>query len=198
MIQEKIIRSNGCINIGELRQLAILTHQLHVLELEKSLWTTYYQAGTGILLKATENNRLKLWPLMLKKIMQFERRPTTVSDPDQIPIDENECSSFVRDHQRELESEQLKCQQQYDFLKQNCPDWINTIENNLQAFIQKHLQLLRLKYECRMKLVEFDYRQQVLEYSFNLQDPHHEQVTDDFSVQYFSIERLSFLSFFLF
>ena len=170
MVYEKIYRSGSSTNVEELRRMAILMHQIHVLDLEKSLWATCFRAGTG-LLKPNESHR-KIWPSMVKKMLQSDQRATTVSDPQQITVDDGHCLRCVQEHQRELD----KHQQQLNLKKQQFFGLTTGIEAILQTFLQEHLQPIRSKYECKMKLVEFDYSEQVLRHTFLQQNPCEEQV----------------------
>jgi hypothetical protein len=174
MIQQKLYHPTGSINIVELRQIAILMHQLNVLDLEKSLWNTYLKAGTGILLSKESN--LKVWPSSLKLMIQLDQRATTMSDVNQIKVDDDRCLKYVNDHRRELDKTQQQCQEQFNLKKKQFYGFTITTENILQTFIKEQIQSLRLKYECSIQLVEFDYREQVLEHALLQQNPNEQQV----------------------
>jgi hypothetical protein len=177
MVQQKIYQSASSINIEQLEQITILLHQLNVLDLEESLWTTYFRAGTGILNIRLSN--LKRWPLHVKKMIHLNRRPTTISELHEIKIDDNDCLKFVIEHQQEIKKRQQELQQELISKKQQFPGFTNTIENTLKIFIQEHITFLRLKYECQIKLVDLDYRQQLLDHDVLQQNPTEQNVIDN-------------------
>lgn len=164
MAQQKIYHLTSSINIEELQQIAILIHQLNILELEKTLWTHYYKSGTGTL-KVNDSN-LKVWSSNIKKMIQS----------NQIKVDDDHCLKFVSENLRELNEKHHEIQQQLIIKKKQFVGYTITIDEILQAFIREHLKSLRLKYECKIKLVDFDYRERVLEHAFLQENPIEQQV----------------------
>ncbi|CAF1392801.1 unnamed protein product [Adineta steineri] len=175
MFHQKIYDSKRSMNMEELRLITILMHQLDVLNLNRSLWNHYLKSGTCSLLTINETN-FKIWPLKIKTMIQYAQRPTTISDPNQILVNDSMCLKYVNEYLQELNSKQKQLQEQL-MLKQKQPHgYTNTIENILETFIQEQNQNLRLQYEYDMKLVEFDYREQLLVHKFHEEKPTQQQL----------------------
>ena len=154
MAQEKIYPTRSCVNIEALGQITILLHQLNIIDLEKSLWTIYHKSGTA---KILESN-LKLWPTAVKSMVQSSDCITTIND--------DICLKFVNEHLSELNSKQQEIQQQLVQKKKLFYGYTNTVEEILQAFIEQHLQSLRLQYDYKIKFVELIYREHVFDEKF--------------------------------
>lgn len=178
MAKQQIYHSESTININKLEHIAMLMYQLNVLDLEKSLWMTYFKSGSGISLKSTETN-LQVWPLHLKKIIQLDQdatTTTTLNDFNQIEVSDYECFKFVNKKLHELNENQYQFQQQLILKKKEFFGYTSSIENTLQTFIQEHLESLRLQYQYKIKLIEFYYNERVLEHEIQQQNPNEQQV----------------------
>jgi hypothetical protein len=167
MTQEKIYHSTSSINIQTLGQITILMHQLNIIDLEKSLWTIYSKSGTANILKSNEST-LKIWPKCLKSMIQL------------IQVNDHMYLKFVTEHLRELNAQQQQIQEQLSQKKRQFHGYTNRIEEILRKFIQQHIELLRLQYEYKIKLVELNYHENVLEHQFLQQNPNEQQVNTYF------------------
>jgi len=67
---------------------------------------------------------------------------------------------------------------------------MNTIEDNLQTFIKKYSKALRLEYNYEMKIIEFDYRERMLDHAFQQQNPTPQQVMNFASSSSFLLLKL--------
>ena len=174
MIQEKIDRSTSSIQIEALGQITILMYQLNMIDLEKSLWTIYFKSGIGIF-KPNEST-VKVWPTCVKSMIQSSKSITTISDINQLEMNDNICSEFVTEHLSDLNEKQQQIQKELSQKKKQFHGYTNRIEEILETFIQQHLQSLRLQYGYKIKLVELHYSEFVLEHEFLQQNPTEQQV----------------------
>jgi len=181
MVQQKINYSYNLIYLKQLRSIAILMYQLHALDLEKSLWNHYLKSGTGTL-KSNESN-LKVWPKDVQTMIQLVLSSRTSSDLDQFHLNNKYCYRFVHEHLRKFDEKQQQLKEQLIIKKKQFYGYTNTIENSLETFIQKNSKALRFEYEYAMKIMEFDYRERVLDHAFEQQNPTPQQVMN-FSSSY--------------
>jgi len=188
MAQEKIYHSASSINIDVLGQITILLHQLNMIDLEKSLWTIYSKSGTAAGILNPKESTLKIWPTCVKSMIQSAQRLTTISDINQIVVNDNICLKFVTEHLRELNEKQQQIQQQLSEKKKQFYGYTDRIEQILRTFIQQHIQSLCLQYEYKIKLVELNYHESVLEHKFLQQNLNDKQVNNN----YFSFKLIYF------
>jgi len=179
MLQATISQSASSITTEELRQIALLMHQLHVLDLEKSLWDTYLKSGIGSF--KADQSHIKIWPSEVKAMIRFARRSTTISDINQINILDDHCYQFVNNQLREFNEKQQQLRQQLIRKKKQFYHYRDPMDQILQTLVQEQMQSLRLEYEYKIKLVEFDYRQEVLDQAVQQQHPNVQQVNNDSS-----------------
>ncbi|CAF1317160.1 unnamed protein product [Adineta steineri] len=177
IFHQKIDDSKSSMNMEELRLMTILMHQLNVLNLDKSLWNHYFKSGTSTLLTTNETN-FKVWPLKIKTMIQYAQCPTRINnDSNQILVNDNMCLKYVNEYLQELNIKQQQLQEQLLLKQKQMYGYTNTtIENILHTFIQEQNQNLRLQYEYDMKLVEFDYREQLLVHKFQQENPTQQQL----------------------
>lgn len=188
MAQEEIYHSASSINIDVLGQITILLHQLNMIDLEKSLWTIYSKSGTAAGILNPKESTLKIWPTCVKSMIQSAQRLTTISDINQIVVNDNICLKFVTEHLRELNEKQQQIQQQLSEKKKQFYGYTDRIEQILRTFIQQHIQSLCLQYEYKIKLVELNYHESVLEHKFLQQNLNDKQVNNN----YFSFKLIYF------
>ncbi|CAF3264284.1 unnamed protein product, partial [Rotaria sp. Silwood2] len=92
--------------IEELRQLAILIHELLMIEFHKSLWTIYLKSGTGQLQLNQMNHphhhiQPHLWPLEVQKRMRQQSLDST---------DMAACLTYVTQHLDQLNNKMKQYQ----------------------------------------------------------------------------------------
>ena len=170
MIQDKIEPSTSSIQIETLGQITILLYQLKMIDLEKSLWTIYFKSGIGQV--KPNQSTLKIWPTCVKSMIQSLKGMTTISD--------NICFEFVIEQQSDLNEKHQQIQQELSQKKKQFHGYTNRIEEILETFIEQHLQSLRLQYGYKIKLVELQYSEFVLEDEFLQQNPTEQQVNKIF------------------
>ena len=168
MIQQSGGKAASAVDIEPLRQIASLVHHCTVLELQRSLWSSYLQCGTG----RRKPNRpdVLFWPAsVLTKMRTLQGRPAN-NDADET------CSQFVREHLHTLTDQQHDSRRQLQQRSQQVDDFARSFEQAIEAFVQQGLTQTRAKYAYKMKLVEFDYDQRALECEFRQQTTSDEQV----------------------
>lgn len=189
MAQEKIYHMKSSIGLDELGRIAILMHQINVLEMEKSLWTYHLKSGTGTLMPPNEIN-LKIWSTHIITRIKYNQRATTISDISSIKVSDQQCINFVTNYLHELNDKYEQLQQELNLKKtRNFYGYTTSIDETLRTFIEEHQRLLCLKYEYKMKLIEFDYREKILDYVFDQENLNQKQVDSFFLflISYFYI-----------
>ncbi|UJR06548.1 hypothetical protein I4U23_010831 [Adineta vaga] len=176
MFEQKIdfLPTGNMLNMESLRKFSILIYQSNVLDLEMTLWNSYMKSGIGHL--ETNESNLKVWPSKIKSMIQFARCPTTISDREQIQVNENDYLIFVRDHLRKLGEKQQQIKEELLEKKTYWSTLTTSIENILETFIQENISILRLQYDEKIKLLHFDYREYILNHKFQEQHPTKQQI----------------------
>ncbi|CAF1302974.1 unnamed protein product, partial [Rotaria sordida] len=150
----------------ELRQMAIVIHQIFLIDLEKLLWTTYLKSGTGQLqLNHMDNdnlNRPHLWPIQVQKLVSKQ-------SPDN--IDTAACLTYVTQYLDELDDKMKRYQTTYNMKKNQYVNYLPTI----QAFVHQQLQSTRLAIEQKIAIVHYNYNDYVLELKFLAYNPTQQQ-----------------------
>ena len=148
-------------NREEMRHVAILTHHLTILELERSLWTSYFKCGTQIIESHPEH--LPFWPTSVVTLLR-ER----ASDQD--------CLRFVQQKLCDLDKEEQVLHEQWHARTKKIDDYERLWENPIRAFVVEHTESFRQQIQSKIQLVEFDYRAHRLECDFRQESPSTAQV----------------------
>ncbi|CAF4189852.1 unnamed protein product, partial [Rotaria sordida] len=152
--------------VEELRQMAIVIHQIFLIDLEKLLWTTYLKSGTGQLqLNHMDNdnlNRPHLWPIQVQKLVSKQ-------SPDK--IDTAACLTYVTQYLDELDDKMKRYQTTYNMKKNQYVNYLPTI----QTFVHQQLESARLAIEQKIAIVHYNYNDYVLELKFLAYNPTHQQ-----------------------
>jgi len=101
MAKEKIYQSASTINLDSLGDIAIMIHHLHIIDLEKSLWTKYFECGSGTLAGPYESI-IKVWPAHIQLICRLEKAVATKCDLNQIEVNDDDCFQLVKKYLTEL------------------------------------------------------------------------------------------------
>ena len=174
MILEKIYDSISSVNMEGLARITILIHQLNVLELETSLWTQYLRSGTGVLRPHQSN--LHVWPSNIQTMARLGQRVITTNDINQMQIHDAQCLRFVNEYLNKLNEIQYALQKKLQLKIEEFPYYTININDILQAFTEEQTQSLRLQYEYEIKMVDFTYRERVLDHAFQQQNLNQQQV----------------------
>jgi hypothetical protein len=180
MLLEKIYASISSIIVDGLGCITIIIHQLNVLELETSLWTQYLRSGTGAL-RPNESN-LHIWPSNIQTMARLDQHVITTSYINRMQIHDAQCFEFVNEYLNKLNKIQYELQKRLQLKKKKFPYYSININAFLQAFTEDHTQSLRLQYEYEIKMVDFNYREQVLDHAFQQQNLNQQQVNHNSSL----------------
>ncbi|CAF5052549.1 unnamed protein product, partial [Rotaria sp. Silwood1] len=152
--------------VEKLRQMAILTHQLFMIDLEKSLWSTYLKSGTGQLpVNQMDNDHLShphLWPIEVQKLMRQQSLDST---------DSAACLTYVTQHLDELNDKMKQYQTKYNMMKNQYFNYLPTI----QTFVHQQLESARLATEQQIAIVYYNYIDHVFELKFLACNPTRQQ-----------------------
>lgn len=181
MIERHIPLVDRPLNREDLRQMAILTHNLIMLELEQSLWNTYLKCGTSTLTPSIVDQ--KLWPTSVITIFEELASVTNISDDDHTRTTDNDCLQFVQRQLYNLKNEERAFQYQWHDKKKQIYDYERIWEEPIRALVVEQTESSRRQFRCKIQLVEFDYRAHRLEREFRLESPSTAQVRSLFSVE---------------
>ena len=162
MIDQHMPSPDAPLNREHMRQVAILTHHLTVLELERSLWKSYLQCGTDILPSPSER-RVPFWPTSVVTLLN-ER----ASDHD--------CLRFVQQKLCDLDNEDRVLVEQWHARKKQIDDYERLWEHPIRAFVVEHTESFRQQIQSKIQLVQFDYRAHRLDGDFREESPSTAQV----------------------
>ncbi|CAF3160962.1 unnamed protein product [Rotaria sp. Silwood2] len=148
--------------VEELRQMAIVLHQLFMIDLEKSLWTTYFKSGTCQLqLHQMDNDNLihpHLWPIQVQKLVNKQSPDNT---------DTAACLTYVTQHLDELDDKMKQYQNKYNMKKKQYLNYLPTI----QTFVHHQLESARLATEQQIAIVHYHYNDHLFELKFMAYNP---------------------------
>lgn len=181
LIHDVIRKSATLIHIEYLRDLAFLLHQIESIKLNQLLWTIYLQSGTGELkLKRPMTGRnadLKIffWPDEVKQNMIACGH---IQATDSNPIDHESYIDYVNKVLENFQNQLLQYQSQIEQIKQKLnPTLTIEIEQMIVKFVQDYgISLLKIPIESLISTVEYDYKDRLLEYIFENENPNEFQI----------------------
>jgi hypothetical protein len=177
---DQLICQISCNNIIEdLRQMAIVMYQLSMLSLQRSLWMTYLQSGTGKLKSNHQTTEVgpQIWPAEVVQSKMNTKEPTN----------DNTWLTYVTKYLCELDTKIKQYQIELNVKKIPMSNYIQTIE----TYVQQGLESVRLEIEHKIALVQYDYNDRTLELAFLQHHPTEYQVSF-FSSNILSITVFSF------
>ena len=165
MIEQHIPSVDRPLNREDVRQAAILTHHLTILELEQSLWTCYLKCGTGTLTSSTADRTF--WPA------------SVVTMVTELASD-NDCLRFVQRRMSDLANEERALREQWNQKKKQIYDYARIWEEPLRASVVEQTESFRQNVRYQIQVVEFDYHIHQLESEFRQERPSATQVRSVF------------------
>ncbi|CAF4811077.1 unnamed protein product [Rotaria sp. Silwood1] len=148
--------------VEKLRQMAIVIHELFMIDLQKSLWTIYLKSGTGQLqLNQMDHDQLShphLWPIEVQKLMRQQSLDST---------DMAACLTYVTQHLDELDDKMKQCQTKYNMMKNQYFNYVPKI----QTFVHQQLESARLATEQQIAIVHYNYNDHLFELKFMAYNP---------------------------
>ncbi|CAF1508582.1 unnamed protein product, partial [Rotaria magnacalcarata] len=158
------------IDIEDLRQFAIILHNMKCIELDQSLWNIYLKAGTG---KLIQHEHIQWWSMEIK-IRMVERGQTTTNPKE---IDDESCFGYVQRVLVKYNQQTIFYQEQLKTIKARVQDSMTEeIENAIIAFVRQHgISLYRAHIDRRIAGVEYDYKDQLIQLQFYKERPNRHQ-----------------------
>ncbi|CAF3864992.1 unnamed protein product, partial [Adineta steineri] len=184
MIEQKLFPSTNIINMEILQMITILIYQSHILDLETCLWKTCLIIAIDDLEESESN--YKVWPLRIRTMIQYGRCQTTISNPHDIQFTDENHLDFIREHFENLNERQQQINKELMKYKTNIVGFTDNLEQILQTFVEENIQFVRLQYYHAIKLIKFDYREQLLDYKFQKQNPTSQQMNNNKLLQILS------------
>ena len=168
LLQSMLSQTASSMHMEDLQEMAVLMHQMTMLDLQKDLWYTYLQSGTGQLANE-EQHEFFVWPMEMK---------STMMQMNETEIDHETCLNYVNQTLQQFVERQRHCQRQFDERKytfSNC--FTSEMEDTLRQFIeQQEMIFIRLDFERKMAIVKYDYRDRLLEFEYHQLKPNELQV----------------------
>ncbi|CAF3431366.1 unnamed protein product [Rotaria sp. Silwood2] len=153
--------------VEELRQMAMVIHQLFMIDLEKSLWTPYLKSGTDQLqLNQMDNDNLihtHLWPIEVQKLVSKQSPDNT---------DTAACLTYVTQHLDELDDKMKQYQTKYNMKKNQYFNYVPKI----QIFVHQQLESARLATEQQIAIVHYNFNDHLFELKFMTYNPTPQQI----------------------
>ncbi|CAF4090289.1 unnamed protein product [Rotaria sordida] len=153
-------------------------HQMiAMIELDKKLWMFYLKLGTGQC-ATSESSKTKvnrnMWPMAVKKLCS----PT----PNTVPInkEQNKQNSYemaVHQHLEELNEKLEIYFMEYYEKKNDLMNFTDEIEQAIETFVYQHsIVPFEMKLNYEIKILEYNYDDQLLEHEYLLQKPTENQI----------------------
>jgi hypothetical protein len=179
------IRGSSLINFEDLREYAIIIHQLKCIELDQLLWNKYLQCGTGELIQQkdiqsvlpknfTKLPHLKWWPKEIK-LRMIQRNYTIGKEPDEVKYDE--CFNYVQCVLKKYEQQKIFYGNKFQTIYQRLKNSLNeNIENTIVNFVLQYgINLYRIRIERSIVSTEYEYKDQLLQMEFSREHPNNYQ-----------------------
>ena len=189
-IMSNVMHTATSMTLDDLRQVAILIHQIAELRIDKQIKTTYLQSGTGTLTDSepelTKLDR-RVWPTQVKSKMleQYKKdnmNRTTTSTVKMTEEDEHRhCEEFVQQSIREMNEKMVQYQQQLDEKKSQLVDMTSTMEEAIKAYVDQYgIRPLKMKRDLKIKLIKYDCDAEIIERKYLQENPNEYQVNRSF------------------
>ncbi|CAF3403989.1 unnamed protein product, partial [Rotaria socialis] len=175
-----VLKKNGnSMNIEDARTMAAIIDNLECVNVDKSLWIIYLQSGTGELqseqriITAVNSSvvvsNLQIWPAEVKAKM-IKHGHTTTTNPND--IDHESCVDYV--HRVLIKYQNLKTYYETNLqdIKQRLSYCLtDEIEQIIIKFVQQHgITLYRVPVEGLIAVVEYDYKDRLIQSEFYLEN----------------------------
>jgi hypothetical protein len=184
LMQSLISTTASSFTIQDLQDIAILIYQITLIKLKRLLWNAYLQSGTGKLKphplsNITHNDQLFIWPLEVKSMVLNEEKKKNPNQNINInQIDHKMCHDYVYRTIYQFSGPQEEYQKKLDEKKHHLNHiFTSDMEDTIIQFIeQQELFFKRLEIQKKIAIVEYDYKDQVIEYEFKQLKPNQYQV----------------------
>jgi hypothetical protein len=156
--------------VEDLRQVAILIHQIMSSHILHSLWTTYLKSGMGELKGQQQLTQASVlfWPLKVKSMVTKDIRAGT--------NEHDACMTFVQKRLSELEENMKQYRTELNVRESRLHGYTQAIRRAIETFVQQGVDSLQRDIEHKIVLVQFDYNDRVLELEYLHHNPNEDQV----------------------
>lgn len=174
-------REMSSMNIEDLRHVANLVHDLNLTNLLISQWQMYLQSGTGQLkVSFPQQQRLRLktypsiWPVEVKKAMLREGAVNARTESD---IDGTQCLSFTQQYLGRLRSGVQNLESQLNHRKRHLRGLTDEMQQAIEQYVFQHcMNEADLRIQKNILVVEYNYRDRLLELEFEELKPNESQL----------------------
>lgn len=167
-------------HIEEIRQIGIVMFQIFLLEKLYSLWITYRRSGFGILILPGHIKRLrkKIWPLQVRsRIQHLKTMANFHSNNNDADHEDHSCRILVDHCLKKLDE---KSEEYHgileDRIKHLTESSASSIVCIIETFVRQRFMNQRLKYDCEIELVQYEYIDELLKYYYLNENPNEKQV----------------------
>ena len=180
--------------IEALRKILLIMHKIKVLQLYQNLWTTYLKAGTGQLMRSSQEPFVyaidqAIWPKVIKQ--RVTSKVTSKSAMTET------CLNFVQQSLEILRTHLQQYQLELDLKIKQSQDYSFAMQQALENYFEQHLQQLRRQIEHEIQLAHYDYHIGAIKLEYRRHQPNPYQVCSlDLDSLFFDI--LVFSTWFLF
>ncbi|CAF5066569.1 unnamed protein product [Rotaria magnacalcarata] len=151
------------LDIEKLRAIAIVIHQLKMINLEITLWSTILKSGTGQFNES--HTGPPLWPELFKKLID-----SPVHQQQQNNDTMNEIYlNIVQSRLRQLKQREQYYQRKYDEQIHPIDNYHTTMKPFLQTFIQDKLHSVQMNFEHNITLIGYEFEDHRLAYEIQQQ-----------------------------
>ena len=166
----------GATNIDALRPLAIFTHHLAALRIQKQISMAYLQSGTGQWSDGefdVEPIDRRVWPSQVISVLSAQRSIIVVNG--EIISDEQHlaCEQLVRQLLHDLNEQLLYYQRLLDEFDDVTP----TLRQAINDFVEQFgIAPLRMKRDLKIALLDYGYRAEIIDRQYRQERPNDYQV----------------------
>ncbi|CAF1130507.1 unnamed protein product [Adineta ricciae] len=166
------------LHMEKLQQIILIQYRALLLELEHSLWFTYFQMGTGIWKNEQSNlscSNPEIWPKELQEIVQsVSMNDITMNDGQSI---DEQCFQYVSNRLHKLAQKQQSYSDKYEENIQFIDGIGRTVaEQCIRSFLEENLVSLRKQHQYTISLLNCEYDENRLELQFLAQTPNQRQM----------------------
>ncbi|CAF1029978.1 unnamed protein product [Adineta ricciae] len=181
LVDPFLLDTDDCLTIEDIQGIALLLRRIAIVNIRKSLWTVYLQAGTGILevgeifgSKVVTNQEISIWSSEVKsKVLTLENnnsssnstKKTTSDEPGIIQVNSDTCRNCVNQMLRQYSNQLVQYEEDFNNMKHVLNNLFTLqMESSLTEFIeQQELKYLRIEIEKKIVTVKYDYKDRFLQ-----------------------------------
>ncbi|CAF4086121.1 unnamed protein product [Rotaria sordida] len=167
IMMEQLSKITTTLSIDNLRELAILKHHIAKIDLQKKLWNIYLKSGTGQW-ETSESMKTNvdrcIWPIPIQNmiISRLNKSDTSESNDEQF-----HGKKIVIEHLQVLNDKLVHKHTVYNEKKQESIGLTDELEKSVENFVKQYsLVSYEMKLNYEMKILAYDYDDQLLERTY--------------------------------